>query len=84
VKTGGVDPVQAIQESGTRATLLHIKDGPATTTEPMQALGTGIMDIPAILKVATHTEWLIVELDRVAGDMVEAVTQSVKYLKKIA
>jgi len=84
VKTGGVDPVQAIRESGKRATLLHIKDGPATTTEPMQALGTGVMDIPAIIKAAAHTEWLIVELDRVAGDMVAAVTQSVKYLKKIA
>ena len=84
VQTGGVDPVKAIQESGARATLLHIKDGPTTTTDPMQALGTGIIDIPAIIKAATHCEWLIVELDRVAGDMAEAVEQSAKYLKKIA
>ena len=84
VQTGGVDPVKAIQESGKRATLLHIKDGPATTTEPMQALGTGIIDIPAIIKAATHCEWLIVELDRVAGDMAEACAKSAKYLKTIA
>ncbi len=64
VQTGGVDPVKAIQESGKRATLLHIKDGPANTTEPMQALGTGAIDIPALLKAATYAEWLIVELDR--------------------
>jgi sugar phosphate isomerase/epimerase len=84
VKTGGVDPVAAIQESGKRATLLHIKDGPAVTTEPMQAIGEGVMDFPAILKVAAHVEWLIVELDRCATDMAEAVAKSVKYLKKIA
>lgn len=84
VQTGGVDPVAAIRESGKRATLLHIKDGPATTTEPMQALGTGAINIPALLKAAAHAEWLIVELDRCATDMAEAVAQSVKYLKKIA
>ncbi len=84
VKVGGVDPVKAIKESGKRATLLHIKDGPATMAEPMQAIGEGIVDIPAILKAATHTEWLIVELDRCATDMAEAVAKSVKYLKKIA
>ena len=84
VQTGGVDAVKAIQESGKRATLLHIKDGPATTTEPMQALGTGAIDIPALLKAATHAEWLIVELDRCATDMAEAVAKSVKYLKTIA
>ncbi len=84
VQTGGVDPVKAIRESGSRATLLHIKDGPANTTDPMQALGTGVIDIPAILKAATHAEWLIVELDRVAGDMAEAVEKSAKYLKAMA
>jgi hypothetical protein len=42
------------------------------------------MDIPTILKAATHTEWLIVELDRCATDMAEAAAKSEKYLKKIA
>jgi|YNPNPStandDraft_1061719.scaffolds.fasta_scaffold15616_2 sugar phosphate isomerase/epimerase len=84
VKTGGVDPVQAIQEAGPRATLLHIKDGPANTSDPMVAVGEGVMDFPAILRAATHAEWLIVELDRCATDMAEAVAKSVKYLKQIA
>ena len=84
VQTGGVDPVKAIQESGKRATLLHIKDGPANTTDPMQALGTGAIDIPALLKAATYAEWLIVELDRCATDMAEACAKSAKYLKTIA
>lgn len=84
VKTGGVDPVKAIQEAGPRATLLHIKDGPANTTDPMVAVGEGVMDFPAILKAADHAEWLIVELDRCATDMAEAVAKSAQYLKKIA
>ncbi|MEJ5198648.1 MAG: sugar phosphate isomerase/epimerase [Anaerolineae bacterium] len=83
VKTGGVDPVQAIQEAGPRATLLHIKDGPANTTDPMVAVGTGVMDFPAILKAAVHAECLIVELDRCATDMFEAVAKSVEYLKRV-
>jgi sugar phosphate isomerase/epimerase len=84
VQAGGVDPVKAIQESGKRATLLHIKDGPANTTDPMQALGTGSIDIRALLKAATYGEWLIVELDRVATDMAEACAKSAQYLKSIA
>jgi len=44
----------------------------------------GIMDIPAFLKAATHAEWLIVELDRCATDIAEAVTKSARYLKTIA
>lgn len=84
VKTAGVDPVQAIREAGPRVTLLHIKDGPATTTDPMLAIGEGVMDFPAILRAAVYAEWLIVELDRCATDMAEAVAKSVQYLKKIA
>lgn len=84
VKTGGVDPVQAIREAGPRATLLHIKDGPANTTDPMTAVGEGVMDFPAILQAAVYAEWLIVELDRCATDMAEAVAKSVKYLRQIA
>ena len=35
----------------------------------------GMIDIPALLKAATHAEWLIVELDRCATDMAEAVAK---------
>ena len=50
----------------------------------MQAISAGMMHIPALLKAATRAEWLIVELDRCATDMAEAVAKSVKYLKTIA
>ena len=81
ILTAGHDPAEIVKAFGKRAPLLHIKDGPATQKEPMQALGEGAMDIPSILKAsAGSAEWVIVELDRVATDMMEAVAKSYRYL----
>jgi sugar phosphate isomerase/epimerase len=81
VKAAGVDPVAVVKELGSRAPLLHLKDGPAVRGEPMVALGEGSMDIPALVKAgAGSTEWLIVELDQVAGDMLEAIDKSYRYM----
>ena len=38
----------------------------------------------ALVGAATHTNWLILALDRFAIDMVEAAAKSVRYLNKIA
>jgi hypothetical protein len=47
----------------------------------MTALGEGVVDIPAIVAAgAGSTEWLVVELDRCATDMMEAVHKSYQYL----
>jgi len=81
VKTAGLDPVPVIKEFGRRAPLLHIKDGPAIKGEPMTAVGDGTLDLPGILQAATeYSEWLIVELDQCATDMLEAVAKSYHYL----
>lgn len=80
-KVAGPDPIAIVKGLGQRAPLLHIKDGPGVRGEPMLALGEGIMDIPAIVKAGQgHTEWLIVELDACATDMLEAVQKSYDYL----
>ncbi len=81
VKVGGVDPVVALAEFGARAELLHVKDGPADSTQAdMTAVGEGTLDYSAILPAATSTQWLIVELDRCATDMMTAIEQSYRYL----
>ncbi len=81
IQTAGCDPVAVIKEYGARAPLFHIKDGPATREANMQALGTGSIDVPAIVEAGgDNVEWLIVELDRCATDMAEAVKQSYDYL----
>src|SRR5215207_4509901 len=81
VQTAGQDPVQVIRWLGSRAPLLHIKDGRCQIEEPMTALGEGVVDIPGVVAAGTaSTEWLIVELDRCETDMLEAVRKSYQYL----
>jgi sugar phosphate isomerase/epimerase len=81
VQTAGIDPAQIVEKFGDRAPLLHIKDGPCVKDEPMTAVGDGVVDVPAIVQAGKPaTEWLIVELDRCATDMMAAVARSYSYL----
>ena len=80
VQTAGHDPAAVVQRLGDRAPLLHIKDGPATVEDPMVALGQGVLDVRAIVAAVSGAQWLIVELDRCATDMLVAVEQSYRYL----
>ena len=81
VQTAGQDPVEVLHRLGSRAPLMHIKDGPCQIEEPMMALGEGVVDIPDVVAAgAASTDWLIVELDRCATDMMEAVRKSYQYL----
>ncbi|GAB4580333.1 MAG: sugar phosphate isomerase/epimerase [Anaerolineales bacterium] len=84
IHVAGQDPARVVSEFGARAPLLHIKDGPGVRGEPMLALGEGVVNIPAIVKAGgDHTEWLIVELDSCATDMLEAVEKSYRYLSQV-
>jgi sugar phosphate isomerase/epimerase len=81
VKTAGVDPAKVVKKMGKRAPLLHIKDGPAQQKVFQTAVGEGVLDFPAIVKAAAgNTEWMIVELDSYATDMMDAVRKSFQYL----
>jgi sugar phosphate isomerase/epimerase len=81
VKVAGVDPVSVLKEMGSRARLLHMKDGPGVKGKPNVAVGQGVVDVPAIIKASQgNAEWLIVEFDRCATDMLKAVEESYQYL----
>lgn len=88
LKTAGHDPAKIVGDFGSRAPLLHIKDGPALYSDdlvndetPMTSVGQGSQDFPAIVKAARgNTEWMIVEMDRTANDVFEAINQSYHYL----
>lgn len=83
VKVGGCDPAAVIQEIGSRAPLVHIKDGPAVKIEDsMVAAGDGAMDWDGIFGAleGSAAEWAIVELDRCETDMLQAVARSYAYL----
>lgn len=82
-QTGGVNPAELVAALGPRADLLHLKDGPCVVEAPMTPLGTGRVDIPAVLAAARASgagQWLIVELDRCETDMFAALEQSLRFL----
>lgn len=83
-EVAGQDPIKLIGKLGPRAPLLHIKDGPAVRGQPMTAVGSGSLDIPAIVQAARGTaEWLVVELDECATGMLEAVEGSRQFLTEL-
>jgi sugar phosphate isomerase/epimerase len=80
-QVGGSDPKALVTTLGTRVGLLHVKDGPAD--EPpssMVAVGDGVVDIPGVLGAGPSARWHIVELDRCATDMFDAVERSYDFL----
>ena len=81
-QTGGQDAAAMVARFKHRVPLLHLKDGPAKQGVPMTAVGSGTLDLPAIVKAADPDvlEWLIVELDDCATDMFGAVVESYRYL----
>ena len=49
----------------------------------MTAVGTGVMDIPALIQAAKYLQAPIVEFDRCAGDILADLKQSLEYLKSL-
>ena len=81
VQTAGPDPAGVIAELGSRAPLIHMKDGPCKREADMQALGEGITDFKSLVDAGgDNVDWWIVELDRCATDMTEAVEKSYAFL----
>ncbi len=79
---GACDPATELKRIRSRTPLLHLKDGPLTKGDPMVALGEGKQNMHAILNAADPEvlEWVIVELDACATDMMTAVKESLNFL----
>ncbi len=76
IKVAGHDPAAIVAKYGSRAQLLHIKDGPAKwndslpadNPDPMTAVGKGTQNFPAIVRAAgNNTKWMVVEMEKVAN-----------------
>lgn len=80
VQTAWLDPAAVVAKYSDRTPLLHIKDGPTGIASDMTAVGTGVMRFDQIIPAAKVAEWLVVELDRCATDMLTAVSQSITWL----
>ena len=80
-QVGGLDAVDVVKQVGSRAPLIHLKDGHLDKDGDMTAVGSGMMDVPGIVRATAGTaDWHIVELDRCATDMLQAVHDSYTYL----
>jgi sugar phosphate isomerase/epimerase len=81
---GGANPIELLQNHTDRIKMLHIKDGTISPPNPNTAIGDGAMDYPTIFAaIPSNVEWLFVELENCATDMVEAVRKSVRYCFKL-
>ncbi len=74
-QVGGRDPAELVGSVGEHATMLHLKDGAGVVGAPNTALGTGILDVPAILATAKHASWHVLELEGLAEDAVWPVLE---------
>jgi sugar phosphate isomerase/epimerase len=91
VKVSGQDPEKIAKKIGNRLKFIHVKDGPAQwndqlaidNPDPMTAVGKGTMDYSKIIKAANgHPDWLVVEMDKTAGDVFTALKESFDYIMK--
>ncbi|WP_029137687.1 sugar phosphate isomerase/epimerase family protein [Nakamurella lactea] len=77
---GGASAPELLRRLGDRVALIHVKDGPATQQNIDQtAVGSGTLDIPAILAAAPQAR-RVVELDDFAGDVFDAVRDSYAWM----
>jgi len=87
------DPVKLLEKYGNRFELMHVKDMKKGTPTGLltgrsevtndAALGTGIMDWPAILKAAQKAgvKWYFIEDE--SPTSVEQIPQSLRYLERV-
>src|SRR5438874_9407823 len=89
----GQDPVKLLQKHGKRFELMHVKDmkkgtptglltGHSEVTNDV-ALGTGIMDWPAILKASRNAgvKWYFIEDE--SPSSVQQIPQSLRFLERV-
>jgi len=77
---GGVPAAELLARLGDRVHFIHVKDGDLTgDTKAQTGVGAGIAPIPEILAAAPQA-LRVVELDDFAGDVFDAVADSIRYL----
>jgi sugar phosphate isomerase/epimerase len=79
-QVAGRDPREVIAALGSRAELVHVKDGPLQRDAPNMAVGAGSADVAGPLTAAEFVRWHIVEFDECETDVVAAVAQSADWL----
>lgn len=77
-----IDPVDFIQEYGSRIRALHFKD--FTFDEQFTELGTGIVDFEAIYQATKDRNmWIVAEQDRCAGLPLDSAKMNIEYIRSL-
>lgn len=76
----GQSPAELIVGLGDRAWLLHVKDGDGSSKDHQTPLGQGVVDNAAAIRAGTAVGWHVIEFDKFAGDIFDAVAQSAQWL----
>lgn len=82
---GGKTPSDLIREKGDRVKMLHMKDFLGDGNYTLAPVGTGIVNMSAIIKAAREVgvQWFIVEQDRMKRPPLEAIEISLKNMRKL-
>ncbi|RRO19967.1 sugar phosphate isomerase/epimerase [Saccharopolyspora rhizosphaerae] len=59
----GADPGEVLRALGDRVTAVHLKDGPALRDAPQTPLGSGALDVDAVLTAVAEIPWHVAEID---------------------
>ncbi|MEF2247427.1 sugar phosphate isomerase/epimerase family protein [Paenibacillus sp. IITD108] len=81
----GREPVQIMEQFGSRCKTVHLKDMVNKEDKEMTELGTGVLDLKGILAKAQASgyEWVVVEQDRIKIDGYESVKMSLENVKAL-
>lgn len=83
IKYVGIDPVQYIRQHLDRVRVVHLKDMLADTDKSFTEVGTGIIDMPGVVKAATPAaQWFTVEQDVIKLPPLESVAISLVNCRK--
>lgn len=82
ISFAGLDPVAYMQRLGSRLHSLHLKDGDPRR-ETFSPVGKGKLDMPAIIAAGLElgVKAFVVEQDECAPSPIEAIGESLKYLR---
>ena len=82
----GGDPVQAIRELGSRIMHVHFKDVPAVGSHACVAIGTGIVDVPGVireLQACGYDGWLSIEVETGDHDPTDEILASAETIRQL-
>lgn len=81
----GHNPTEVLEQFSGRVPLVHLKDMTKDQRRTFAEVGSGLLDIPAILQTAQSigAKWSLVEQDSCERDPLESARMSIEYLKTL-